>query len=249
MAERVSKEVPIAERIVEFGKDDFNENFSLSEFSESLITEEMLEEFAESALVLVDGTDILQYANEYPIVVYQCNEKICYADIMPEPRLNSFVLNIAVSTGVSGKRFSVGSGKMKEEDITDFDTIAYYEDPVGIKHKIIQYDICTFLLKKPKLVVSEEGVLVFFTEDEILATIDCQQYAWVRWDDIIENCTNIENITAYHEYCEVTLIEGEDVYDDLGEISKKAPRHVLNLNFNLKVADHNMINPKFTRKS
>lgn len=134
-------------------------------------------------------------------------------------------------------------------DINDFDTIAYYEDSVGIKHKIIQYDICKFLLKKPKLVVSEEGVLVFFTEDQILATIDCQQYVWVRWDDIIKNCTSIENITAYHEYCEVTLVEGEDVYDNLGKIFKKAPRHVLNLNFNLKVADHNMINPEFTKKS
>ena len=245
MASRVSKEVPIAERIVEFGKDDFNENYSSSE---NLSTEKMLEKYEESALVLVDGTDILQYESEYPIVVYKCNENICYADIMPEPRLNSFVLNIAVSTGVSGKRFSVGFGKMKE-DSTDFDTIAYYEDPVGIKHKIIQYDICCFLLKKPKLIVSEEGVLVFFTEDEILATIDCQQYVWVCWNDIIENCTNIENITAYHEYCEVTLIEGKDVYDDLGKISKKAPRHVLNLNFNLKVAAHNMINPKLTKKS
>lgn len=220
MAKRVSKEVPIAERIIEFDKDDFCENFSL---------------------VLVDGKDILQYANEYPIVVYQCNESICYADIKPEPRLNSFVLNIAVSKGVNGKRYSVGSGKMEEEPI-ESDTIAYYEDPVGIKHQIIQYDICEFLRKRPKLVVSEEGVLVFYTEDEILATTDCQQYAWVRWDDTIENCTSIENIIAYKEYCEVTLIEGE-------YISEKAPRHVLALNFNLKVADHNMINPKFTKKS
>ena len=242
MAKKVSKEVPIAERIIEFDKDDFCENFSPSDVSESMVTKEMLEEFAEKALVLVDGTDILQYANEYPIVVYQCNESICYADIMPEPRLNSFVLNIVVSTGVDGKRYSVGSGKMEEEPIG-------YEDPFGIKHQIIQYDICKFLLKRPKLVVSEEGILVFYTEDEILATTDCQQYAWVRWDDTIENCTSIENIIAYKEYCEVTLIDGEDVFDDFGEIAEKAPRHVLALNFNLKVADHNMINPKFTKKS
>lgn len=248
MAKKVSKEVPIAERIIEFDKDDFCENFSPSDVSENMVTKEMLEEFAEKALVLVDGTDILQYANEYPIVVYQCNESICYADIMPEPRLNSFVLNIVVSTGVDGKRYSVGSGKMEEESI-GFDTITYYEDPFGIKHQIIQYDICKFLLKRPKLVVSEEGILVFYTEDEILATTDCQQYAWVRWDDTIENCTGIENIIAYKEYCEVTLIEGEDVFDDFGEIAEKAPRHVLALNFNLKVADHNMINPKFTKKS
>ena len=64
MAKKVSKEVPIAERIIEFDKDDFCENFSPSGVSESMVTKEMLEEFAEKALVLVDGTDILQYANE-----------------------------------------------------------------------------------------------------------------------------------------------------------------------------------------
>lgn len=194
MAKKVSKEVPIAERIIEFDKDDFCENFSPSDVSESMATKEMLEEFAEKALVLVDGTDILQYANEYPIVVYQCNESICYADIMPEPRLNSFVLNIVVSTGVDGKRYSVGSGKMEEEPI-GFDTITYYEDPFGIKHQIIQYDICKFLLKRPKLVVSEEGILVFYTEDEILATTDCQQYAWVRWDDTIEIAQELKTLS------------------------------------------------------
>lgn len=239
---------PIAERVVEFCRDNFNETFSLSEFFESSIIKEIWEKFADDTLIIVDGKSILQYVGEYPIVVYQCNESICYADILPEPRLNSFVLNITVSTGIIGKKFSVSSGKMKEE-IINFDTIVYYEDPVGIKHEIIQYDICKFLLKKPKLVVSEEGVLVFFTEDEILATTDCQQYAWVRWDDIIENCTTIENIIAYQEYCEVTLIEGEDVYDEFGELSKKAPKHTLALNFNLKRSDHNMIYPKFTKKS
>lgn len=111
MAKRVSKEVPIAERIIEFGKDDFCENMSPFDFPESVVTEKMLEEFAEKALVLVDGTDILQYPNEYPIVVYQGKES---PYIMPEPRLNSFVLNIVVSTGVDGKRYSIGSGKMEE---------------------------------------------------------------------------------------------------------------------------------------
>lgn len=82
-----------------------------------------------------------------------------------------------------------------------------------------------------------------------MATTDCQQYVWVDWDDTIENCTSIENIIAYKEYCEVTLIEGEDVYNDIGKISEKAPRHILAMNFNLKVADHNMINPELTKKS
>ena len=35
MAKKVSKEVPIAERIIEFDKDDFCENFSPSDVSEA----------------------------------------------------------------------------------------------------------------------------------------------------------------------------------------------------------------------
>lgn len=222
MAERVSREVPIAERITEFGKENLRRNVSL-----------------------IDGWGILQYSEESPIVVYQCNEILCYADILPEPRLNSFILSITVSKCVDGKRFSVSNGKLEEEFI-ESDTIAYYEDPVGILHQIIQHDICEILLKKPKLVVSEEGVLVFYTEDEILATTDCQQYAWVRWDDFVKNCTTIEEIQAYQEFCKVTLIEGQETFS-FGKVIKKAPRHTLTLNFDLKVADHNMINPKFTK--
>lgn len=224
MAERVSKEVPIAERITEFRQEVSRRNVSF-----------------------IDGWGILQYSKEVPIVVYQCNEILCYADIQPEPRLNSFILSITVSECVGGKRFSVSSGKLVEESI-DSDTIAYYEDPVGVRHHIIQYDICKFLLKKPKLVVSEEGVLVFYTEDEILATTDCQQYAWVRWDDFVKNCTAIEEIQAYQEFCKVTLLEGQDTFS-FGKVIKKAPRHTLTLNFDLKAADHNMINPKFTKNS
>lgn len=224
MAERVSKEVPIAERITEFSQEDLRRNVSF-----------------------IDGWGILQYSKEVPIVIYQCNENLCYADIQPEMRLNSFILSITVSECVGGKRFSIVSGKIEKESIKS-DTIVYYEDSVGIQHQIIQHDICEFLLKKPKLVISEEGVLVFYTEDEILATVDCQQYAWVRWDEFAENCTTIEEIRAYQEFCEVTLIEGQDTFS-YGKIIKKAPRHVLTLNFDLKVADHNMINPKFTKNS
>lgn len=227
MAERVSKCVPIAERITEFGKEDFD---------------------CKQDLVIVDGKNILQVTEQVPIVVYQCNQDICYADIKPEPRLNSFILNIVVAICVEGQKYSFYSEGIEKEPI-DFDAIEYYEDPVGIRHQIVQYDICKFLLKKPNLVVSEEGVLVFYTEDEILATTDLNQYAWVRWDDAIEGCTSIENITAYKEYCEITLIEGEDVYDDLGGLTERAPRHVLTLNFDLKVADHNMINAKLAKKS
>ena len=246
MAKKVSKNVPIAKRIVEFKREDFKDNNLFFEFIDGIITEEMLEEeLTESVLVVVDGRDILQYVNEYPIVVYECDENILDENMIPMHRLNCFVRRVVVSTGVNGRRISVGLKKINEE-ILDFNTIVYYEDNVGYNHAIIQNDICCFLLKKPKLVVSEEGILIFYTEDEILVTADCNQYAWVHCDEITENCNTIESIKVYHDYCEVNLI---DVVDGLGKVVKKAPRNVLKLYFNLKLAHKHMINPIITRKS
>lgn len=77
-----------------------------------------------------------------------------------------------------GKRISLNSGKM-ESEITDCDTVAYYEDNIGNCRAIDQYDIFRLLFKKPHLVVSPEGVLIFYTDNKILATIDCQHYYWI----------------------------------------------------------------------
>lgn len=237
MAKRVSPGVPIARRVIEFGKDDFIEKSFLREIPQ---TENTLEELAENALVLIDGNDIVQYATEYPIVVYKGDERCI--DTQPEPRLNSFVLYIAVSTGLDGRRYSIDSGKM-EEELTGYDTIAYFEDPIGIRHQIMQYDICNFLLKKPELVVSEEGVLVFYTEDQILVTTDCNQYAWVHLQDEVGNYLNIEKIAAHKEYCTVNIVKKEAVHDFIDATYKEEWA----LNFDFTVAGRNMIEPKLTK--
>lgn len=116
--------------------------------------------------MIIDGWHILQYAEEYPIVHYRCNE---FTSVYLEGRshLNSFLQSITVSTALYGEKAWFGSGKLDCENI-DYDTVVYYTDHAGINHAIIQHDICWFLLQKPNLVVSPEGVLAFLRTSKLL---------------------------------------------------------------------------------
>lgn len=232
MKKDVSKVIPVAERIIEFDTDDIRKNPSITDFSESLISEEDWRKFAENALVIMDGWDILQYAEEYPIVLYQCDE---LSNIYLEggPRLNSFIESITVSTAKYGKRVCFSSGKLTCEDI-DSDIVVYYTDNVGINHEVIQQDICDFLLQKPNLVVSPQGILVFFTNEQIIATVDCNHYHWIDGHVIDVEGKTIEDIEVCDDYCKVILID-----------DKKA-KQCFSLKFDFDISAHQMILPKAT---
>lgn len=211
MAKNVSKVIPVAERIIEFGKDDFRRNTSITLFHEKLISDEEWDKFAGNALIIMDGWDVVQYAEEYPIVHYQCDKNACGGAY-----LNSFIESITVSAALYGKRAGFGSGKLSCED-TNHDVVVYYTDHAGINHAIIQHDICLFLLQKPKLVVSPEGVLLFFTDKEIIATLSCNNsYYWINGSVINVEGRTIKNIEVYEDYCKVILIDDSEAEHSFG---------------------------------
>lgn len=234
MAKEVSKVIPVAERIIEFKSEDFRKNSSITHFSEDLISEKDWREFAENALVIMDGWHILQYAEEYPIVHYRC-DKVASVYLEGGFRLNSFIESITVSTALYGKKAWFGSGKMDCEN-TDYDTVVYYTDHAGINHAIIQHDICRFLLQKPNLVVSPEGVLVFFTDKQIIATVGCNNgYHWIDGHVIDVEGKTIKNIEVCDDYCKVILLDDKKV------------EHCFSLKFDFDVAGHQMLCPKATK--
>lgn len=219
---------PKVERIVEFSEEDFRENTGVTSFDESLINDETWQEFADNALVITDGNTIYQYAEEFPIVVYRCSED---AEVMPSSRLNAFIESIAVSTANLGKHFSLDKRDMKWE-YTGPDTVAYFTDNTGRVIAIQQYDISRLLMKKPNLVISYEGLLVFFTEKEILVTNDCEHYAWVH--DVDTENGKITSIDVYDGYCIVNLKNSESYYS-------------YTLRFVVDMVDHGMIKPEVTK--
>lgn len=231
MAKEVSKVIPVAERIIEFGTKDIRKNDSIIHLSDELISEKDWNEFARNALVIVDGWHIVQYAEEYPIVHYKCDESAsCY--LGPDFRLNSFIESITVSTACYGKKAWFGSGKLSCET-TDYDTVVYYTDHAGINHAIIQHDICWFLLQKPNLVVSPEGVLVFFTDKQIIATVGCNNsYHWIDGHVIDVEGKTIKDIEVCDDYCKVILLD-----DNKAE-------HCFSLKFDLDATSYQILNPK-----
>lgn len=227
---------PKVERIVEFSEDDIRENTDVTSVSESLINYKTWQKFAENALVITDGNTIYQYAEEFPIVVYRCSED---AMVMPSSRLNAFIESITVSTADHGKRFSLDKRDMKGE-YTGPDTVAYFTDNTGRVIAIQQHDIFKFLQNKPNLVISNEGLLVFFTKKTILVTLDCEHYAWVH--DVNTENGEITSIDVYDEYCIVNL-ENSENHDEDGNPMKYSYK----LQFIVDMVDHGMIKPEVTK--
>lgn len=191
-------------RITEFQEEDFRTNHPITLNSESLISEKEWKEFAKNALVLIDSWEIRQYAEEYPIVKYK-SSKWVNKHLGQVPLLNPFVEEITVSTACYGKVFSVGSGKM-EKKIADGETVIYFQDNVGIHRTVRQHDIRQMLLKKPELVVTPEGMLLFFTEKYMIATLDLNHYIWVH--DITGEGGVIVDVEANSD-CSVVTVKSD----------------------------------------
>ncbi len=195
MAEKVSKDIPIAMRIINFGP-------------ENQISKEENKEFNKNYLVVIDGWSILQFVEKNPIVHYRCDEVKCYY-LKGEPRLNSFIKSITATTVELCVKTCCDTGQL-DFKITDEKKVVYYTDKVGINHAIIQKDIYDFLLKKPNLVVSPEGVLLFYTDKEIIATIDCNQYHWIDGRVSIPvggKNKIIKDIEVCDDYCKVIILD------------------------------------------
>lgn len=238
----VSKTIPFAERKIEFESEENRTNFAITCSSEELISEREWEKFAENALVMIDGWDILQYAEEYPIVKYQCDKVKCCA-LQGELRLNSFIESISVSTASYGKRVSVGTGRVSSE-ITDNDTVVYYTDHAGINHAVIQNDVYKFLLQKPNLVISPEGVLVFYTDKQIIATVDLYHYHWIDRDLIDVGDKTIKDIEVYEKFCKV-ILEDSPYTDNLEKFLKNEREDsIYKLWFDFNMDEFQMISVK-----
>lgn len=224
-------EIPnIAERIIEFEEKDFITNPGITGGAENLITEEDWQTFADNVLTFTDGNCIFQFAEEYPIVRYQCKDEV---DLMPDRRLNAFIKSITVSSTMYGKEFSISAGKVIEKRI-GLKTVVYYQDNIGRRYAIPQVDIIKFLLRKPKLVVSSEGVLIFFTKDTILATNDCEHYAWVH--GINTEHSVIEDVELLKKYSCVCLVDTEE--------GNELNKYHYKLQFDIDMRDSGMIKPR-----
>ena len=230
--------LPKAERITEFDDDDYRENLDVTMIHPDLIIAEDWEKFDENSLILGSDGEVMQFAEEFPIVCYQCaNDNV----ILPVPKLNNFIESIYVSVCDLGMKYELEKGKMESSFIGN-EAIAYYTDIFGRDIIIDQYDIRRFLLKKPKLTISKEGLLIFYTQREILVTLDCDHYAWVDIDTESKPIDSIE------------LIDGKNIVrmkpsykpgKKKGTMRKSAKQY--KLDFEVSFYKHEMIETKVSQ--
>ena len=174
------------------------------------------------------------YPFECPIVRYQCDENsICALD--GDPHLNSFVESITVSFVQRGKKFEHVSEKTHTKRVKA-DVVVYYTDHFGINHSIFQNDINQLLLEKANLVVSPEGVLVFFTDKKIIATLACNNgYYWISEHFIDVEGKTVKDIKVRKNYCKVILLDKEGV------------KHNFKLKFDFDLASYQVLIPKVSK--
>lgn len=193
MAEKKVSEV-VVKRETDFSNKEYLTNPNISKLSEELLSMDL-----ENSLTIIDGENILQYAEEYPLIKYlKCNSYY-----QPTGEINSFIRKIVVSTALYGRKVSLKNHVKCE--LRHFDTVVYYEDAYGINRMIRNDKVKRFLLMKPMIAVSQDGILIFYYENKFLATVDCGEAVWVQ-----EFSENIKYIDIQPEKCKISLVDGTE---------------------------------------
>lgn len=174
-------EIPVAVRQIEFCNDDclethFNE-------VESVLSDEETEGIVSETFEIQDTMEgsVIRVTSEYPIVRYYRQESQNYLGM----GLNGFVDEVIVSV-IGGYEFNCNERFEPVKEIIGDQVIAYRIDPFNVRKAIINYDINNFLKKKPQIVVSISGAILFYNEEEIMATLNCDTPNIVSIEDILE---------------------------------------------------------------
>ena len=172
--------LPIAKRQVMFSEDAYLEEGG--PFDPSTLPKEYLENLG--LIYLSNMGDYYQITDSYPIVKYY-SKNTC---------LNRFVNSITVTTA-TGRLFSFNDSHKLEEEIFEDEVITYITTPEGVNTAVCNDEMCRMLYRKPKLTVTSEGVLIFYTPTALYATLDC---GWGNWIEIEELSTAIKNDEISH---------------------------------------------------
>jgi len=154
--------LPIAKRQIMFSKDECLQ-YGYCGFEPSLLTPEARGQIEPIYLSLMNDS-VSQITDYYPIVEYYSENT---------DKLNRFVERISVGIA-SGRRLSFDDDFEAMNEIIEDEVVAYITNPFNVSTEIYYYDLCKLLYQKPKLTVTDEGVLLFYTPTTLFATLDCK---------------------------------------------------------------------------
>ena len=235
MAQNISRDIPVVERTIEFIDVDLTDKVSVTYCVEQFINSKAWrKKDSHCPLNLIHGCYMEQYEKECPIVRYKCDENSTFS-LDGEPRLNSFIESITVSVVGIGKRALFN--KFDVESFIESNVVAYYTDHFGINHVIDHDGLYHLLLQKPKLVVSPEGVLIFFTDKEIIATLNCNDCIYYINGYFIDlKNKTVNDIIVGKNYCKVVVL------------SKRGKKIYFRLNFDFDFTSYQMLVPKVHKR-
>ena len=166
--------LPIAKRQIMFSEDECLQ-YGYCGFDPSLLTPEARGQIEPIYLSRMDDS-VSQITDYYPMVEY-------YAE--NTDKLNRFVERISVGIA-SGRRLSFDDEFEAMNEMIDDEVVAYITDPCNVSTEIYYYDLCKLLYQKPELIVTNEGVLIFYTPTTLFATLDCKSGNHVGVEELAE---------------------------------------------------------------
>lgn len=215
---------PVAERITTFAKDDSVKcNNILGKTNVSLEENEL---FDQRALRYISGNEIYQFAEEEKVVLYRCKKD---SNLAGKGYLNPFAKEIIVADVKHGRKVSV-YGTFIQSIYIEKARIAYYKTIGNEKREIKPYPLSRFLFNIPDIFLTSEGVLLFYSKDKMLATVDLEHFAWIYMP--IEDST-IEKVDEWAGNPLVTLKDS------------KGNTFNYNIVFYVKKGNYGCIEPKF----
>ncbi len=229
---------PNVERIIRNRNVDLMDKASIRRFAKCFFESSEWMKFVEkkeyqSPLCVVDNWSktIAVYPYEYPIVQYKCDVNSIY-ELDGDPHLNAFLENITVSIVQNGKKSSFYNNRKSTKRVS-LGVEVYYTDFCGINHSIFQHDTRQMLLTKANLIVSPEGVIVLYTDNQIIATLAFNNgHYWISGNLIDVSGRTVENIKACQNYCKVTLVDKEGI------------KYNFKLKFDFDISSYQVLIPK-----
>ena len=155
----------------------------------------------------VDGLSLKHAMGMTPVVQYRCKLEKGMKEI---PSLNAFIKSITVAKATTVLEFQYEDTKGVFTGKNEESRIVYCETKNNLFFAISQLNVIQIVNEIPNLVVSSEGVLLFYTENEILATSDCNQYVIITNGIIDLKGRKVKNITLGVKGCAVHFIDQEN---------------------------------------
>lgn len=194
---RVYPEEPSIRKVTEFTeKDEFH---SLPVNPREIPFVGDLKKFNQKSLMFVCGNALYQFSQAVPVVRYEADEG---------NMINGFITSITVYRCNGGRKVSLDGCTVKSDEIKDEIEVVLYQDNKGHLIAVEKWKLFNFLLQMPNTLITKEGVIIFYTESDVIATTDLHSYKWL-------DIPGMKLDSVYYEWGEVQI---ESITED-GEIN------------------------------